>query len=109
MYNDASTARESRKTEPQDTSRKLLDAAPKEDMSNNSSSNIDERGDEYSSVMSTTVTYAEDLEELIRAEQLNRVALIKQITSEREQVGAALTSAFSTIVIVFIHTDHLCM
>jgi hypothetical protein len=77
MYNDASTARESRTTEPQHAE----DSNGNDDNSSSATS---------TPLVSSGTTYAAELEELLRTEQLNRVALIQQITSEREQVGSAV-------------------
>ncbi|KAL4144252.1 hypothetical protein PRNP1_013390 [Phytophthora ramorum] len=92
MFNDASTVRESHKQEPQVTSSK----GGAFTLANDEDNNCDDPGNSPS-LMSTSTAYATELEGLIRTEQLNRVALIKQISSEREQRAALkqLLSAFS--------------
>ncbi|GMF55049.1 unnamed protein product [Phytophthora fragariaefolia] len=75
MYNEASTSRECNKLEAPD----CQDNNCEEKDSNTTLS--------ATSLMSSSTVYAAELEGLIRAEQLNRIALIKQITSEREQAN----------------------
>ncbi|KAE8911673.1 hypothetical protein PF005_g14912 [Phytophthora fragariae] len=95
MYNDASTARESKKLEPQDTpskrscstSRSARDRQEIDD-DNNGDEKDNNSTPSATSLVSTSTIYAAELEDLIRAEQLNRIGMIKQITSEREQRAA---------------------
>ncbi|KAG6611235.1 Coiled-coil domain-containing protein [Phytophthora cinnamomi] len=92
MYNEASTARESKKLEPQDTPSKggATLHSTRDILKIDEENNHDEEEGSIptsASVMSTSTIYAAELEDLIRAEQLNRIALIKQITSEREQAN----------------------
>ncbi|KAJ8575975.1 hypothetical protein ON010_g3237 [Phytophthora cinnamomi] len=91
MYNEASTARESKKLEPQDTPSKggATLHSTRDILKIDEENNHDEEEGSIptsASVMSTSTIYAAELEDLIRAEQLNRIALIKQVTSEREQL-----------------------
>ncbi|EGZ16253.1 hypothetical protein PHYSODRAFT_316293 [Phytophthora sojae] len=101
MYNEASTAHESKKLEPQDTPSKCSVSTPRSTRDVDEDNNGDEKDNNSTpseiSVVSTSIIYAAELEDLIRAEQLNRIALIKQIASEREQRAALkqLLSAFS--------------
>lgn len=95
MYNDAcsdeSLAAVSKKTglRTKSLAPEQLEHPPDEDGSNNSNNN-DESHDSTSIKSNTSVSspasFARDLEELIRMEQVRRVALLKQVTSEREQV-----------------------
>ncbi|KAG7391501.1 hypothetical protein PHYPSEUDO_004571 [Phytophthora pseudosyringae] len=106
IFNDASTARESTKLRPQgtpsksnvNTPRSDCDGQHSDDEDNNNKDDSDNNPTESSStLMSTSTIYAAELEDLIRTEQLNRVGLINQITSEREQRAALkqLLSVFS--------------
>uniref|UniRef100_K3X663 Uncharacterized protein n=1 Tax=Globisporangium ultimum (strain ATCC 200006 / CBS 805.95 / DAOM BR144) TaxID=431595 RepID=K3X663_GLOUD len=61
-----------------------LDASNEEDCNNNASHETNPPPNDASS-MASSASYARELEDLIKTEQLNRVALLNQITSEREQ------------------------
>ncbi|KAG3204650.1 hypothetical protein PC128_g1851 [Phytophthora cactorum] len=100
MYNEASTARESKKAVPQHTSSTNNVSTPRSDGDNQQNDEDDSDNSPppaSTTLMSTSTIYAAELEDLIRTEQLNRVALIKQISSEREQRAALkqFLSAFS--------------
>lgn len=92
MYNEASTSRESKK---QDTNTISTPRPAYDDQLNNEDNEDDnDNSSTHSarSLMSTSTIYTAELEAVIRTEQLNRVGLIKQITSEREQVGSVAVS-----------------
>ncbi|ETO68568.1 hypothetical protein F444_14621 [Phytophthora nicotianae P1976] len=100
MYNEASTARESKKMGTQHTASTKNVTTPRSDGDNQQNDDDDSDSNPAPlsiSLASTSTFYAAELEELIRTEQLNRVALIKQISSEREQRAALkqFLSAFS--------------
>ncbi|ETK79947.1 hypothetical protein L915_14241 [Phytophthora nicotianae] len=100
MYNEASTARESKKMGTQHTTSTKNVTTPRSDGDNQQNDDDDSDSNPAPlsiSLASTSTFYAAELEELIRTEQLNRVALIKQISSEREQRAALkqFLSAFS--------------
>ncbi|KAF1781623.1 AP complex, mu/sigma subunit [Phytophthora cactorum] len=89
MYNEASTAQESKKAVPQHTSSTNNVSTPRSDGDNQQNDGDDSDNSPTlvsTTLMSTSTIYAAELEDLIRTAQLNRVALIKQISSEREQV-----------------------
>ncbi|ETL86675.1 hypothetical protein L917_13928 [Phytophthora nicotianae] len=91
MYNEASTARESKKMGTQHTTSTKNVTTPRSDGDNQQNDDDDSDSNPAPlsiSLASTSTFYAAELEELIRTEQLNRVALIKQISSEREQRAA---------------------
>ncbi|CEG36111.1 uncharacterized protein PHALS_00429 [Plasmopara halstedii] len=85
MYNEASAAPDSMRMAQHTTSNESLDY-------NNQDNNEDECRDDLTkgSTMHglSSMVYATEIEDLIRTEQLNRVALMNQISSEREQRAA---------------------
>ncbi|EEY65187.1 uncharacterized protein PITG_16392 [Phytophthora infestans T30-4] len=79
MYNEASTARES-------STNNVI--TPRSGGDNQRDVDDDSGKSPVSASISTSTIYAAELEDLIRTEQLNRVALINQVASEREQRAA---------------------
>lgn len=96
MYNDAcsdeplSSATKRKGLSTKSSSPELLNPEQIEEESSNTNDNNDAPHDSKSSNRnnspSSSSSVARDLEELIRMEQVHRVALLKQVTSEREQV-----------------------
>ncbi|KAF4130956.1 hypothetical protein GN958_ATG19849 [Phytophthora infestans] len=79
MYNEASTARES-------STNNVI--TPRSGGDNQRDVDHDSGKSPVSASISTSTIYAAELEDLIRTEQLNRVALLNQVASEREQRAA---------------------
>ncbi|KAK1945337.1 hypothetical protein P3T76_003870 [Phytophthora citrophthora] len=95
MFNEASTAQESKKWRSPDIPIRS-NCTNEQDGENNNSPDNDNEDFNSTALNSTSTIFTAELEDLIRTEQLNRVALINQITSEREQ-RAALKQLLSVL------------
>lgn len=107
MYNDAcsdeplSSAAKKKGLSSKSVSPELLnpEQSEEESCSSNNNSNDDNalhvtKSGKSGTSSSSSSLFARELEELIRMEQVHRVALLKQVTSEREQVyGSALVAS----------------
>ncbi|KAG1689258.1 hypothetical protein DVH05_002326 [Phytophthora capsici] len=96
MFNEASTVQEAKKW--RDTP---INGNCDDEQDNNSSPDEANEGVKH---FSTSTIFAAELEDLIRTEQINRVALISQITSEREQ-RAALKQLLPILSHDQLHTE----
>lgn len=105
MYNDTcsdeplSSAAKKKGLSSKSVSPELLNPEQSEEESCSSNNNDDDalhvtKSGKSGTSSSSSSSFARELEELIRMEQVHRVALLKQVTSEREQVyGSALVAS----------------